>query len=313
MRPFQRALCSTAVAATCLSCSNSPPAVQAHRVIRLMAGQPGANEIVDAITRAFRMTGVELEIQYSPGSLRSVQAVQQGETDVAFSSADVAYLAFAGQLEPATRPFDQLRGIAVLPLSVVHLIARKDSGIRSVSDLKGRHISTGGAGSGSTLSSRLILEAFNLDASMYNSTVMEFHEALGQIVNGQLDAMFVTLRFPDERVMKTIRAGAYLVSIMGPPLEQLRRIYPFYRFALIPGSSYPSHPTVYTTGFDGLLVCRRDLDEATVYEFTKQYFEGVVALRSYKGPPFNLDNAPATPIPLHEGAARFYREEELRR
>ena len=62
------------------------------------------------------------------------------------------------------------------------------------------------------------------------------------------------------------------------------------------------------------MICRTDLDERLVYNLTKQLFaslEGLSergALRS-----MDIDQAPATPIPLHDGAARFYRERELSR
>jgi TRAP-type uncharacterized transport system substrate-binding protein len=63
---------------------------------------------------------------------------------------------------------------------------------------------------------------------------------------------------------------------------------------------------------DGLLICRRDLDEPLVYELTKQ----LIASRQSAEPGgplarMDLQLAPATPIPLHDGAARYYREREL--
>jgi TRAP-type uncharacterized transport system substrate-binding protein len=70
-----------------------------------------------------------------------------------------------------------------------------------------------------------------------------------------------------------------------------------------------------TIGVDSILVCRRELDEGLVYELTKFFFQALPtlsfsqdALRS-----MDLEQAPATPIPLHAGAARYYRERELMR
>jgi hypothetical protein len=314
MNHIQRALSGVAAGALCLASCGHPTAEPAHRVIRMMAGQPGNNSILDSTIAAVRsLPGVQLELRESPGGLRSVQALQNGEGDIAFSGADVAYLAFAGLLEGTAHPFDQLRGIAVLPMVAVHLIARRDSGIHSIGDLKGRHISVGGPGSAGSLTSRLILEAFGVEASTYDAEMIEFNDALGRIVDGRLDALFVNLRFPDERIRRAIGEGAYIVPLEGPPLEQMRRAYPFFKFALIPASSYSLQEPVHTMGIDGILLCRRDVDETIAYELTKRLLETVMALPSYKGSFFDRENAPATPIPLHDGAARFYREEELRR
>ena len=65
----------------------------------------------------------------------------------------------------------------------------------------------------------------------------------------------------------------------------------------------------------GALVCRRDLDETLVYDLTRRFFEALPSLSSSQGALrfIDLDQAPATPIPLHDGAARFYRERELLR
>ena len=55
-----------------------------------------------------------------------------------------------------------------------------------------------------------------------------------------------------------------------------------------------------------------DLEEATAYEVTKQFFDILSALPATDSLRLmNLDSAPATPIPLHQGAARYFREREL--
>jgi TRAP-type uncharacterized transport system substrate-binding protein len=62
-------------------------------------------------------------------------------------------------------------------------------------------------------------------------------------------------------------------------------------------------------------VCRRDLAETLVYDLTRLFFEALqplaVSRRALRL--MDVEQAPAAPIPLHEGAARYYRERELRR
>jgi TRAP-type uncharacterized transport system substrate-binding protein len=66
---------------------------------------------------------------------------------------------------------------------------------------------------------------------------------------------------------------------------------------------------------DGIFVARADLDERLVYRLTRAFFETVAVV--WKDVPglhgVSIGRAPSTPIPLHPGAARYYREWELRR
>jgi TRAP-type uncharacterized transport system substrate-binding protein len=70
-----------------------------------------------------------------------------------------------------------------------------------------------------------------------------------------------------------------------------------------------------TVGVDMVVVCALDLDEALIYELTKQLFIAFPRLSGVEaGLRFlNVDEAAATPIPLHPGAARYFRERELSR
>jgi TRAP transporter TAXI family solute receptor len=106
-----------------------------------------------------------------------------------------------------------------------------------------------------------------------------------------------------------MKAGVRLLDIDGPIVEEMRTEYPYLKRTLIPAGTYPNQPEpVRTIGIDIALVCRADLDEDLVYSLLEAFF----ATRPAMTPP-NLDRAPATPVPLHPGAARYYRQQELAR
>ena len=129
--------------------------------------------------------------------------------------------------------------------------------------------------------------------------------------------MFDTAIYPAASVTRGhSRPAPACMPLAGPPIERLRHEYPFLRVTVIPRDTYPGGATtIRTIGVDSLLVCRRDLDEALVYDLTRRFFEALPSLSSSQGALrfMDLDQAPATPIPLHDGAARFYRERELLR
>ena len=172
----------------------------------------------------------------------------------------------------------------------------------------------GPPGTGTSLIVQLLLEAFGVPLSSVHVEPLQFNDAADRLVQGTLDAMFDDAIYPAESVRIATKAGARLLPLTGPPIERLRHEYPFFRTAVIPQSSYPGvTQVIHTIGVDSLLICRRDLDEAVVYDLTKHFFEALPALSSsLKALRFmDLDESPATPIPLHDGAARYYREREL--
>jgi TRAP transporter TAXI family solute receptor len=254
-----------------------------------------------------------VEVVEGGGSVSTVEAIQSGQADIGFALADVAYLAFAGGLENRPARFDRLRGLSVLQLTPLNFLVRTGSPVRTVPDLKGRSVAVGPRGSGAPLTVALILRAFGVAEGEVRTVAVPFTEGVTLLTNGLVAAMFLNATYPAENVRGAIDAGAQLVSIEGAPVTSLRREYPFFRLARIPAATYANQPqSVHTIGTDALIVCRDDLDESTAYQLAKQFFDTLSALPASESLRLmNLDSAPAAPIPLHQGAARYFREREL--
>jgi len=89
------------------------------------------------------------------------------------------------------------------------------------------------------------------------------------------------------------------------------------RGVTIPADTYPGQvQDVATIGVDRLLIGSSGLDEGLAYDLTRVFIESLPLVSASLHTSFrltNLDQASATPIPLHAGAARYYRERELTR
>ncbi len=306
--------------AACLSTCAGPPKEAPTTVVRLTIGARGGSlfPLGEALARAYEasLPGLRIEAHERTRSVSNVEAILRGDADLGFAYADVAYTAFVGHMEGLTQPTARLRGIAVLQLAPVHLVVRGNSGIDSVNDLRGRRVGLGQPASSSALTAGIVLKAFNVDRVSVETQAMVFDEAAVRLVNGSLDAFFVTGSYPADSVSVAARAGARVLPLSGGVIDQLRHDYPFLRRAIIPGGTYPGQPeAVETVGVDNLLVCSARLDESLVYSLTKRFFEVLPSLLPYQDSLrlVDLEQAPATPIPLHDGAARYYRERELER
>jgi uncharacterized protein len=248
----------------------------------------------------------------TPGglSVTTLEDLQRGTTDVGIAMADVTYLAFAGQLDQTPRVFDQLRAMAVLNLNALHLIVGARSRIDSIDDLRGLHVALGPVGSATALLAEMLLQAYGLDRSHVRGEQLPYLATAEQVVTGDLDAAFMTQTPPADPVVIATKGGAQLVDIAGPRVEELRARHPFLKRTLIPAHTYPNQRrAVHTVGVDLVLLCRADMDEDLVYRLLEGYF----ATRPGSVPPTDFECAPATPIPLHAGAARYYRQRELAR
>jgi TRAP transporter TAXI family solute receptor len=293
-----------------------PPVV----TVRLTSGIPGAtfHPLGERLAQGYArvLPAVTVQTQESPGSVRNVRELQAGTADLGFAFADVTYVAFVGQLGEDPRPFDRLRGVAVLQLTPLHLLARAGLDVRSIRDLRGKRVGTGPPGSGTALTSDILMRGFGVAPADIAAEALPFNDAARRLVAGTLDAAFVSAGYPSESVQIATRAGARIVAVEGDEVTRLRTDYPFLRLTFVPGGTYPGHPApVSTVGVDSLLLCRADLDEDLVYRLTSAFFDVLPTLSTELESLQLMDvaRASATPIPLHRGAARYYRERELTR
>jgi TRAP transporter TAXI family solute receptor len=280
--------------------SDDPPArtvlrmaIDDHRLLSGFAGLP--HFAVQAVTIGT--------------SEKRLRALQDGSIDVASTVADVTYLGFQGRLPDRSAALDKVRGIALMGRVIVHLLigphANPNHGFRGMRVILGRP-----NGGNASLGERLV-NSTGVATSEILGELLPVDAAVEKLVSGSADAMFETGRLPQEPVVQALRGGAHLVDIDGLEIDRLRESYPLLRRTVIPRWTYPGQDVpVHTVAIDLLLVCRADLSDEVVYELTRGYFEQF---------PENVrratdtQRAPATVIPLHTGAARYYREREINR
>jgi uncharacterized protein len=311
------------LAAMAVACDVAPDAASlpppARPTIRIVytAGDNGGyiSGFRDAFQRA--MPEYAVDVQSAPPSTSSVDLLRNGNADAGVLFADVAYLASVGKLDERDEPIAGIRAIVGLPTRAVQVVVSPHSDARSIRDLRGRRVSLGAPGAHSTaLTAEVVLKAFGMGPDDVELERLPFSDAAKQLIDGSLEAAFWSGSVPNANVVKATTGGARLLDVMGPDVERIRLEYPFLKVTQIPAHSYPriGHP-VRTVGIDGIFVCKAEMDEDLVYELTKAFFRSLPDLardsRGFRG--FVMNRALSIPIPLHPGAARYYRELELLR
>jgi hypothetical protein len=264
-----------------------------------------------------KIPSIRMTAQSTVASVFNVQAIQQAKADIAFTQGDVAYFAYRRGTEADPRPHTRLRGIAVLWVNTVQLVVPRTSAIRNVRDLRDKRVSVGSPASGTQIVARLVIEGHGMKYSEMKSEALSFAEAVERIETRSLDAGFVVASYPVSAVSDMNAAvGVRLIAVEPQVVDRIRSDYPFMKPMLIPAGTYRGQDgDVSTLGVDNILVCREDLPEELVYQLTKVLFEALGSLAT-SDPAARLidpEQGPTTPIPLHPGAARFYREREILR
>lgn len=295
-------------------CRNAPSPAPARPVLRVAtAFSPFSTRLTEEYRRT--LPDVDIHEHDAASSAEVLRLIQNNTIDFGVALADEAYRAYFGA-DGAAQADSQVRGLSLLQPLPMYLLVRAGSGIHGVADLKGRVVAVGPRNTSSWTLATLVLKAFHVEPVTVKPLGSRDVAAAG-LKDGSLDAIVLPgYVYPDEVTQAVIRDGAYLVPIDGTPIEELRRESPFVRVVMIPRDIYPGQDRIIpTVGIDMLIVCRRDLDEQLAYRLTEQLFTVFPRLARIEATLrfLNLDEAPATPIPLHPGAARYFRERELSR
>lgn len=251
------------------------------------------------------------------GSSASVEAVHKGTAQIGFTQADIAYIAYSRGPHRGARPYTDLRAVALLWSNTAQLVVPRNSSIRSVEDLRGRRVAVGTVGSGTEGLARIILTAYGLSYQDIRPAFLSFRDTIAKIRSGEVDAAFAVAGIPTPAVLElNQRPGVRLVPIESGRINAVRAEYPFLRPIVLARGTYKGQTAdVPAVGVDDVLICRSDLDADYVYLLTKWFFDALPRLARDipAAGEIEIDRAPATPIPLHPGAARYYREREIGR
>jgi len=302
-------LCATA-------CSSGAAATQPQQ-LTLLSGiaQDFTNDLIQRFNTALPQTHVGL--QPTSGGVVVVSAVDSGEGQLGLAQSDVVYLAYRRGIEKNQYPHKNLRAIAVLWVNTFYVLVRKDSRFRSIDDLKGQRVGVIRPGTSGEFSTRIVLGAHGMSYADVQPIFEATDTLMPKLGAGEIDAVFSANPLP----LAAARVLSQTVPLRLLPIgrkvtNQLRGSYPFLRPVTIAANQFAGQTDpVETLGAEWLLVCRSDLSEDLVYQLTRAFFEQLPALARDHGEAALIDpeQAPATPIPLHAGAARYYREREILR
>ena len=257
--------------------------------------------------------GSKTSVQATKASVENLNLLQAGRGELALALGDSVADAKNGVEDAGFKaPLTKLRAIGGAYPNYIQIVASKESGIKTLADLKGKTISVGAPKSGTELNARAIFKATGLTyEDMGKVQYLPFAESVELIKNRQLDATLQSsgLGMAAIRDLSSVMPLNYIAI----PTEVVAKIgNPAYQSAMIPANTYDGQAeAVPTVAITNLLVTRADVSDEVAYEMTKLLFDNLTRLGNSHSAAkdIKLESAAKNlPIALHPGAERYYKE-----
>ncbi len=267
-----------------------------------------------AISKIFseKMQGVRPSVQATKASVENLNLIQQGKGELAFTLGDSLADAAKGVEEAGfKKPLDQVRGVAGIYANYIQVIASKDSGIKTLADLKGKRLSVGAPKSGTELNARAILKAAGIEyKDLGKVEYLPFGESVELIKNRQLDATLQSAGLGVASIRDL--ANSVPITVVEIPAALVDKVGSPYVKVTIPKGTYEGQDAdVPAAAVQNYLVTSAKLPDDVVYGMTKAIFESLPDLQAAHAAAkaIKLESAlVGMPVPLHPGAAKYFKE-----
>ena len=259
--------------------------------------------------------GVRCAAESTGASVENSRLVGSGDSDMGMVMGSVAYKAMTGQA-----PFDKKYPIVALfqmyP-APEHIVTTAQSGIKTIADLKGKKVSIDVPGSGCSTMAKAILEeaGFNLDKDLKIAGLSQT-EAVQALKDGIIDAAFFNFAYPASAVMDLAATrDVVLVPISEALADKVIKKYPYYLKVTIPANTYSKvDHDVLCLGDSNVMIANKNMKKDLAYKIDKAIFTNVKAGKYALvnihpiAAQLTPQNAVNSPLPLHPGAMKYFKE-----
>src|SRR6516162_10280711 len=219
----------------------SPVAAQSSVVILTGSTSGVYYPLGNAISAIFLKTipGARSNVQVTQGSVENLKILEDGDGELAFSLGDSLSAAWKGNAEAGFRkPLSKLRGVAAIYRNYVQLVVSEASGVKDLTDLKGKRVSVGPKQSGTELNARAIFTAAGMRyADFARTDYLPFGQSAKMIEQGDLDATLQSAGLGVDSIRHL--STAVPIRMLAIPKDIVMKIGdPAYVPSVIPAGTY---------------------------------------------------------------------------
>jgi hypothetical protein len=270
----------------------------------------GMSVVIQKTVEGFRCAS-----ESTGASVENSRLVGNGDSDMGMVMGSVGYNAAEGK-KPFEKKYDIVSLFQMYP-APQHLVTTAQSKIKSIADLRGKKVSIDVPGSGCSTMAKIILEeaGFNLEKDLKIANLSQT-ESVQALKDGVIDATFFNFAYPGSAVMDLAATrDIVLVPIEQKLADQILKKYPYYVKIVIPGKTYAKVDyDVLCLGDSNVMIANKKMKDDVAYKIVKAIYtnvnEGQWALKNVHPIAAQLtpQNAVNSPLPLHPGAAKYFKE-----
>jgi TRAP transporter TAXI family solute receptor len=277
---------------------------------------PTGGAICRLVNKGRKEHGIRCSVESTGGSIYNINTIRAGELDMGVAQSDWQYHAYNGTSKFADAgAFKDLRAVFSVHAEPVTILARRDAGVKNITDLKGKRLYLGNAGSGTRGTWEVIEEALGWQRSDLKLAAELKSAETGQaLCDNKIDAYFWLVGHPSALTKESVAScDAVIVNATGPAIDKLVADNSYYRKAVIPGGMYSSNPEdVMTFGVGATFVSSTAVSDDVVYQVVKAVFENFDDFKKLHPAFGHLTEAEMVKdglsAPIHDGAAKYYKE-----
>lgn len=310
-----------AVTAAALALGAGPAAAQQRFVTIGTGGVTGVyyaagGAICRLLNKDRKTHGIRCSVESTGGSAFNVNTIRAGELDFGMAQSDVQFNALNGAgAFKESGAFPDLRAVFSVHPEPFTVLVRKEAGVTSFTDLKGKRFNVGNPGSGTRASMEELLTALGWTLADFSlASELKADEHGPALCDDKIDGFFYGVGHPSANIQDpTTTCGAKLLSLTGPAVDKLLAEKSYYARATIPGGLYNANPDATETfGVTATLVTSAGTDEEAVYQLVRAVFENFDEFKGLHPAFAHLDPKQMVKAglsaPLHPGAERYYKE-----
>ncbi len=264
--------------------------------------------------------GLSATAEVTGGSVDNLKLLNAGKSEVAFTMVDAAWDAKQGVDKFKDGKVDA-RTLMVLYPNRMHVVTIEGTGINKLSDLKGKRVSTGSAGSGTEIMAMRILEAVGIDG--HNKDIKQERLGVAESVNAikdkKIDAFFWVGGVPTAAVTDLAATPGVKIKLVdhAEAVEAMNKKYgPLYLKAQIAGGSYQGQDKA-NENIDvwNILVANDKMSDKMAYDIVKTLWEKKADLVAVHKEAQNIDlkwQKIGSPLPYHPGAKKYFEEQGVK-
>ena len=266
----------------------------------------------------------EVTVEVTGGSVDNCRLLKSNKADLGLSGADISFDAINGIGKfgkGAPEEKIPLRSLGAIYINHMHFITHKDSPMKSVSDLKGKRVSTGSPGSGTEVKTTRILEAFGINPDKdIKRERLGANESVNAFKDRKLDVIGWDGGIPTSAILDLASTPGISIKVLScaEGVPELNKKYPDVYFpTVIPKGTYPGIDyDVQSIGVTNLFVTLEKMDSSLVYTIVKTLYAHInpdlVAVHK-EASKINLQMmTTGSSIPFHPGAVKFYAEQGVK-